>query len=155
MTVLMAVINILIAPRVGVEYHGSVTTAHSHAYFVGDVILTGVIDTALWLWMAWKSRSGRSWARTVSTVLFGFFCLGTLIAVVSDSAAFKILHVVTWLVALAAIILLWQPESDQFFRATRTPTAYGPTPPWSVQLQPYGRPPGYATPPPDEPPDAS
>jgi hypothetical protein len=50
-----------------------------------------VIAAGVWIWMARSCRAGKSWARTVSTVLFG----------------------------LIAIILLWQRASPDYFKGAK------------------------------------
>src|SRR5579872_2590485 len=49
-------------------------TVHSASSLVAGII-GGIIFGCLWLWMAWKTGSGRRWARVLSTVFFGFLCL--------------------------------------------------------------------------------
>ena len=80
-------------------------------------VLSGVIGIALWLWMSWASRSGKNWARIVSTVLF---CLATLDLVgvfgQPKTAIGLIFPVLTWLVGLGAVFLLWRPDASAFFK---------------------------------------
>ena len=99
------------------------TTVHQANFLVSGIV-TGVIQCLLWLWMAWKIKSGRNWARVLSSVFFGFMCLGLLIAVFAASshgnAIFALLiTLIEWGVGLAALIMLWRPESSQFFAAAR------------------------------------
>src|SRR5438552_438485 len=44
-----------------------------------------VVPILLWLWMAWKCKAGRPWARIVSTVLFGLATFATLTSLVGTS----------------------------------------------------------------------
>ena len=53
------------------------TTVHQANFLVSGIV-DGVIQCLLWLWMAWKIKSGRNWARVLSSVFFGFMCLGLL-----------------------------------------------------------------------------
>ena len=55
------------------------TTVHQ-ANSLASGIAVGVIQCLLWLWMAWKTKSGRNWARVLSSLFFGFMCLGLLSA---------------------------------------------------------------------------
>ena len=107
------------------------TTVHQLNYLVSGII-SGVIGCLLWLWMAWKTKSGRSWARVLSSVLFGFMCFALLGAGLNasshDDAIFAFLvALIEWGVGLAAIIKLWRPESSQFFAARQAKLAF---PPW-------------------------
>jgi hypothetical protein len=96
----------------------STATVHNSSSLAVGIVV-GVITGLLWLWMAWKTGSGRSWARVVSTVFFGFACLGLIgdIASVATSHAVLpfILSLVSWGVGLAALLQLWKRESSDFF----------------------------------------
>jgi hypothetical protein len=83
---------------------------------IGSLIVTGLVGIALWVWMARSNRDGKSWARTVSTVIFGIATVG-VIGDVSGSSALagtietRIYGIVVWLIGLVAVILLWRRES--------------------------------------------
>ena len=62
-------------------------TVHNASSLVAG-ILEGIINAALWLWMAWKTGAGRNWARVLSSVFFGFACL-QLIGALSVSLGFR------------------------------------------------------------------
>ena len=79
------------------------------------MIAAGLVEPALWLWMARATSKGRNWARIVSTVLFGLATL-QLAGNIGDGVALVIIAVLTWLVGLAAVWLLWYPASSAFFR---------------------------------------
>src|ERR1700749_2289708 len=49
-------------------------TSDIGAGVIAGVVILAVIMVSLWLWMAWKNRTGRNWARIVSTVFFGLSC---------------------------------------------------------------------------------
>jgi hypothetical protein len=67
--------------------------------------------------MAWKNKSGRAWARVLSTVFFVLCCLGTLLELrTGEATVIKPFQVAMWLVGLAATIQLWRPESGPFYR---------------------------------------
>jgi len=88
---------------------------------IGVFIAGGLIGAALWIWMAQSNRAGKGWARIVSTVLFGIDTVGLLISAggattVSGGGATRFYGVVVWLIGLAAIILLWQRASSDYFR---------------------------------------
>jgi hypothetical protein len=105
------------------------TTVHHLDYVLAGVV-SGVIDCLLWLWMAWKTRAGRNWARVLSCVFFGFMCLSLLSALPSVSLGAALLDfllvVAEWAVGLAALLQLWRPESSQFFAAGPAGETRGP-----------------------------
>jgi hypothetical protein len=85
-------------------------------------IAAGLVVPAVWLWMARANGHGRSWARILSTVLFG---LATLeLSGASRGAGFRfgaaalglIILVLTWLIGAAAVWLLWRPACREFFK---------------------------------------
>jgi hypothetical protein len=134
---------------------------------IKDVILAiafvvGIIAVLIWLWLAWKNRAGRIWARIVATVLFALSCLGlpelltggrlstmpsTLPA--ADGAAIAVppldipawliaAGVINWLLGLAIIILLWQPAANRYYEAVSLSRRRPAYPPYAA--------PGYAAP---------
>ncbi len=101
--------------------HPGYTAAQLHNAEVARVvplIIGGVIAVGLWLWMAWANRNGRSWARTVSAVLFGISTLDALVALflVRGAVATQITGALVWLVGLGAIVLLFNKESGPLYR---------------------------------------
>ena len=84
-----------------------------------DLVIGGpgiVLPVVLWLWLAWKCRAGRRWARIVSTVLFALSTL--MMLAVGPTGGWAVLGLdVIWLSGLAVISLLWQRSSSRFFRA--------------------------------------
>jgi hypothetical protein len=124
-------------------------TPTNHGAFVGGEILEGLIQVALWLWMLWKVRAGRSWARVLSTVFFGFTCLQFLIVLALSPGISKILITAYFIIALSALIMLYQHESSAFFSASKLAhNSFGS----SYMPADYGQPgygqPGYGPPPP-------
>ena len=95
--------------------------------FVGFGIIIGifltVVECGLWLWMAWTALAGHGWARILSTVFFGIMCLMLVHYLIrslpSAPAGVSVSLALEWLVGLAALILLWQRASSQFFTASR------------------------------------
>jgi hypothetical protein len=89
---------------------------------VGFLIAGGLIGAALWIWMAQSSKAGKGWARIVSTVLFAIDTLNVLASVgagaLHSGSATRIYGILVWLIGLAAIILLWQRSSSDYFRGT-------------------------------------
>jgi hypothetical protein len=82
---------------------------------VGSVVI-GVISIGLWVWMALMNKAGKSWARVVSTVLFGLDTLFLLLGVArAGAAAGTLVSILTWLIGLGAVIFLWRKDSSAYF----------------------------------------
>ena len=117
-----------------------------HAGYIAGGAIAGLILGGLWLWMAWKIRAGRNWARVLSTVFFGLFCvyfLGALIEVIVAPWYIVpgLLVIAGWGVGLAALILLWGRESSQFVEAVRLKRAGAFLPPaFGYPALGYGQP---------------
>jgi hypothetical protein len=132
------------------------TTVHSASSIVAGLI-GGIIYAGLWLWMAWKTGTGRNWARVLSSVFFGFMCLffiGGIVGLSTGAVADFIVLLVQWGIALAALVYLWKRESGQFFalaKQAKLAARYG-APPVGYQPPGYGQPgygqPGYGQAPP-------
>jgi hypothetical protein len=88
-----------------------------NTFIITLAIVSGVIGVALWLWMARANSQGRSWARILSSVLFGLATLD-LYGVLSQPKTLLglVFPVLTWLVGLGAVIFLWRKESTEFFK---------------------------------------
>jgi len=105
----------------------SLTTSQLHnlqtVVVVGSVFI-GVISIGLWVWMALMNKAGKSWARVVSTVLFGLDTLFLLLGVArAGAAAGTLVSILTWLIGLGAIIYLWRKESSAYFAPQAGPQA--------------------------------
>src|SRR5262250_225231 len=85
--------------------------AYKAGYVVGGAI-GGLIFGGLWLWMAWANKPGRSWARILSTVFFGFLTLYAAVGLVALPAASEIVVILEWAAGLAAVVFLWQRQSS-------------------------------------------
>jgi len=117
LTVLIGVVNILVAPRVGVLRIGTMAPIiETHTQQTERVSFSGAVDCAAWLWMARKNKDERAWARVLSTVFFFLFSIGTVLDLRQGAIELRALDVIIWLVALAATILLWRPESGPFYQ---------------------------------------
>jgi hypothetical protein len=111
-----------------VRWRGHVLTAaqlsHWRPLIIAVVLVGGLAGIGVWVWMARAVGRGRSWARIVSTVLFGLATL-QLIGVVQQPTKFPAGFGVTvlvlagtvlpWLADAAAVWLLWRPASSAFF----------------------------------------
>lgn len=85
---------------------------------IAMVLTSIVVPILLWLWMAWKCKAGRPWARIVSTVLFGLGTLATLLSLATTTGFWALLGMIAgWLAGLGATILLWQRSSSRYFGA--------------------------------------
>lgn len=108
--------------------------AEAGLYFAG--IPVTAVECALWVWMGSMALAGRGWARIVSSVFFGVMCLlidyihgfpspagvtstGPFMGTVPLFSALPLISgALEWLVGLAAIILVWQRASGQFYAAS-------------------------------------
>ena len=87
---------------------------------VGAIVL-GLIEAAVWLWIARACKNRRNWARVTGTVLFALHTLGTFAVVASsrsDLAPAKVVAIIGWLIACGAVVFLWRRSSSAFFSAT-------------------------------------
>lgn len=91
---------------------------------VAEFIVGGLVVAAVWAFIGISCRARMDWARIAGTVLFA---VGTVYAAdvtlgldrQDAPAAVRIYAVAVWLAGLAATTLLWQRESNAFFRAGR------------------------------------
>jgi len=139
---------------------------------IKDVVLVaaivgGIIGALIWLWMAWKNRAGRNWARIVATVLFVLSCSSlpelvtgghlstmpsTFPAAGGGTVAVPPLTFPAWLIAggvvnsllgLAIIVLLWQGAASRYYEAV---TLSRRRPAYTPYAAPGYAAPGYAPP---------
>jgi hypothetical protein len=130
-------------------------------------VVVGIVAVLIWLWIAWKNRAGRNWARVVATVFFALSCLGlpelltggrlstmpsTFTATDGATIALPPLAMpawviaacaVNWLLGLAIVILLWQRAASQYYNAVSQSRRRPAYPPYAAPG--YGAP-GYAPP---------
>ena len=133
---------------------------------IGAAIGGAVIGVGLWLWMAFANRAGKNYARITSTVFFGLdtlFLLAGLALSAGSAGSIKTsggniaVSILTWLVGLAAILMLWNKQSSDYYKPPQQPYGYGyPQPgqyPYPQQPMPPGQQqPPYGTPPQMQPP---
>lgn len=128
---------------------------------IGAIVVVGLVYVGLWVWMAFKNRAGRQWARIMGTVFFGIQALFTVIGLVSfaagvnsnaysagTTAASLVVSGVLLAIGLIAVLLLWNSRSSAYF-APPPFVGYGPPP--APYGSPYGQPPGFAGMPPQAP----
>lgn len=136
---------------------------------VASAIIAAVVDVLLWLWMAWKIRAGRHWARVLSTVFFGIAAVGQLTggvvtfagagdssARISSTVPQLIVGWISILVGLYAMVMFWHKSNAHFFRPQLAYPPYGQSyyPNQPYPGQPYPQMPmqqGSFMPPPGEP----
>ena len=122
----LIIVNIKAAARGRFLGH-SLTAPQMRPLIITVWIVLGLVVIALWLWMARANGQGRTWARILSTVLFGLATLqlrsdftqpvshagfGATVLYYGDTALFA----VAWLVGAAAVWLLWRPASRAFLK---------------------------------------
>jgi hypothetical protein len=108
---------------------GSVTSAvlHSHQAAAGAAMTHVVIDEVgmpiiigVWLIMAWAISRGRDGARFGFTSLFLLITMAMIIAQAQGAAVYApadlIAGAAAWLIALAAMVLIFVPASNRYFR---------------------------------------
>jgi hypothetical protein len=119
---LAAVITIVATSAAVQAYvHRTVPSAtHAAALSLTEDKIAAPIVVVLLLWLAWAVGRRHYWARVV---FFIFFCLSTLsiIAALSESAAVVApadfaAGVLTWLLQLAAVVLIFNPQSAPYYR---------------------------------------
>jgi hypothetical protein len=91
----------------------------------GVLVTLGLVETALWIWMACANGGGRNWARITASVLFGMWSVRTSVGVffywVSSAAGGTVaglntvMDVLIWLAGLIAIVMLWHRRSKPHF----------------------------------------
>lgn len=129
------------------------------------IVIVGLIEIGLWIWMAFANRSGKNWARITATVFFGLSCVFLIIGLAGSAAsptgtakasAFSVVvSVLSWLVGLAAIIMLWNKQSGPYFKPPQFGVG-GPGYPYPYAMpgqQPMPPAPGQPGPPPQQPAD--
>ena len=89
------------------------------------LVVVGLIGIALWIWMAQMNKRGRNWARITSTVFFALDSIGAIGGLAggqfSGGSANRFYGLVVWVIGLAAIVLLWQRSSSEYFKGARRP----------------------------------
>jgi hypothetical protein len=99
------------------------------AALAGLFIVGGLIQAALWLWLAFVCKRGHSWGRVVSTVcfalgclLFGLGCVAVAVTtILTASGGSQFLDALPVLIGLVVTILLWSDQSGPHFQAVPPP----------------------------------
>lgn len=87
--------------------------------FIGVGVVVSIIGILLWLWMASANKKGKSWARTVATVLGGLNIVFTLYSIMGagTSGLGVLLNVVNVVLAVVILWFLYRPDSSQYYAA--------------------------------------
>jgi hypothetical protein len=103
-----------------VKHHPPATGHYDLGGVVTGIVFLSLVEIVLWVRLARACQRGSNPGRITSTVLFGLYTVATF-SVLSSSGlvAVKLLTVVSWLIACTAVVLLWQPPSNAFFRGSR------------------------------------
>jgi len=92
-----------------------------------QVVVLTIVYCALWVVMARKNRSGRTWARIVASALFALSTISLYSSVNSLHAGqtVRVVNIVSfvlvvaeWLCGLGAVALLWRAESTAYFKSS-------------------------------------
>jgi hypothetical protein len=95
--------------------NSGLTDAQLQAIVTGTLIFAAVIAVVfagLYLLFAFKARAGRNWARITLTVL-------TVLRLLALAAGVTLFGVITVVGAIVATVLLFLPESNQYFTAKK------------------------------------
>jgi len=78
------------------------------------------IAVVLWAWLAWANGRGYDWARLVFTAFFALTTMSLISALAGHAATYAradlIAGTALWLVALAAVVLIFSKKSNQYYR---------------------------------------
>jgi hypothetical protein len=84
------------------------------------VVVVAPIAIGVWLFLAWANSKGRDTAREACVGCFCLLTLGLLGALAQGGAAYApadmIAVAVLWLVALGAVVLIFVPASNRYYR---------------------------------------
>ena len=87
---------------------------------VAFIVFFGLVGVGLWIWMAMANKRGANWARITASVFFALDTLSILASFARPEALLsRLVGLLIWLIGLGAIILLWQRQSSEYFKAPR------------------------------------
>ncbi len=88
-------------------------------HLTADEIAAPIV-AVLWVWLAWANGRGYDWARLVFTALFALTTLSLIGALANHATAYARADLtagtVLWLVALAAVVLIFSKKSNSYYR---------------------------------------
>jgi hypothetical protein len=78
-----------------------------------------IIINAVVLWLAWRVRGGANWARIIRSIgaVSGLVWVAVSVATSAFSTAEILTYGLLYVVDAAAVLLLWLPKSNAYFRA--------------------------------------
>lgn len=89
------------------------------AHLVIDEVVAPIV-ILLWFWMAWANSQGKDAARIALIVFFGLLTLDMIGSLSEEAATFApadlIAGAVLWFIAFAAVVLIFTPTSNRYFR---------------------------------------
>jgi hypothetical protein len=93
---------------------------------IAFAIIGGLIGAGIWLWMANTNGKGKTWARTVATVLGGLNVLFALLGLgMGQSTPLStVVSLISVVLAATILYLLYRPESNQYYRVMSGQTGY-------------------------------
>ena len=78
------------------------------------------IAIVLWAWLAWANGRGHDWARLAFTAFFSLITMSLISALANHAAVYAradlIVGLALWLVALAAVVLIFSKQSNPYYR---------------------------------------
>jgi hypothetical protein len=102
----------------------AIVSSHPAAWHVALFHLTvdeiaAPIAMVLWAWLAWANSRGYDWARLVFAALFTLITLSLIGALANHAAVYAradlIVGTALWLVALAAVVLIFTKKSNPYY----------------------------------------
>jgi hypothetical protein len=103
--------------RANPSWSPTLLTTEVRSFILGIVVIWAVTIGA-WLIMARISQAGRAWTRNVATVLCALSTLSFILYLHEPGSLIsRLLLAPMWLVGVAAVTLLWRPDSTAYIRA--------------------------------------
>ena len=111
------------------------TVMHSHpaavqavtAHVIADLVAVPLV-IGMWLFLAWAISRGRDAARFAFTSLFLLLTMSVILAQAQGAAVYApadlIAGAVAWFVALVAVVLIFVPASNRYFRQVPAPVTH-------------------------------
>ena len=108
------------------DVKAAILSSHPAAWHVALIHLTAdeiaaPIAIVLWVWLAWAIGRGYDWARLVFAAFFALTTLSLLNALARHAAVYAradlLAGTALWLVALAAVVLLFSKQSNSYYRS--------------------------------------
>jgi hypothetical protein len=120
---LVAVITIVVTSAAVQAYvHRTVPSAtHAAALSLTEDQIAAPIAVVLLLWLAWAVGRRHDWARAVFFIFFGLATVSIIVALAESAAVVApadfAAGVLVWLLQLAAVVLIFTPQSTAYYRS--------------------------------------